>query len=86
MPDPVFAAEMAALAAAHRERERGRIEDGMAVGGATPGGQAWMDFSGARMPITPDPGPSHDVRNLRSEFKPAPKPDEIGGGKLGNAD
>lgn len=55
MPDPIFAAEMAALAADRRAREKGRVGDGMAAGYSDPerpGWHAgWMDFTGPRVPV-----------------------------------
>lgn len=60
MPDPIFAAEMAALTAARRDRERNRVGDGMAAGLTDPERPewraGWMDFTGPRVPVHGDSG------------------------------
>lgn len=55
MPDPIFAAEMAALAAAHRAREKDRTGDGMAV--VAP---SFMNFTSERVPVPKDDSPRSD--------------------------
>jgi hypothetical protein len=61
MPDPIFAAEMAALAAERRAREKDRVGDGMAVLGVDPKNpNAWMDFSGPRVPVHGSSGGGFD--------------------------
>ena len=62
MPDPIFAAEMAALEPARRGREKGRTGDGMASGDTDPERPdwhaGWMDFTGPRVPVPPSKEPT----------------------------
>lgn len=58
MPDPIFAAEMAALEAERRTKEKGRVGDGMAAGPVNGEPAGWMEFSGERVPVPPSREPA----------------------------